>query len=530
MIIPAYTCYSVAASIDARGPHAAARATSIRDTLGIDPRDLRDVRLRTRAGRRQRESLRHPERAAAKSNRSRANAASSCSTTRRRRSARESTGAPSARFGDAGLYSFDKGKIICTIAGRHRRGARAEARRDASRGAARMLAKPAMLEVTHELGQTTRVRAVSASGRLRRASASCRSSASDAPCTRPATRSTRLGRLQAGVALTLLPRARRRSTAARVRNAARLAAALAGMPGIVLPPSVRPRRTRLRCASRCACATPAVASAVVAPSTPRASARPSPIRRRCADVPEVAQLLREPIRIHARSTRRSRLQIVTLPTHGYCPPDLAARVRACSIRGAAKAMLCLIHCDAFVTPRHRYAALLLRRSLWMLAARRLRGARDRRSCITACCPAGAGHLSPTKPSSCRPHVRASDALSCARHFRPLSSGRRLRACSRAGEPLPDMSCLVTFDDGWWDNFEHALPILRDRGVPAAVFVATDYIGSERCFWQERLNRLLFRAARQGGEPRPPGRTAHRRDRRCRRSRAAPPDARPRSAA
>jgi peptidoglycan/xylan/chitin deacetylase (PgdA/CDA1 family) len=70
-----------------------------------------------------------------------------------------------------------------------------------------------------------------------------------------------------------------------------------------------------------------------------------------------------------------------------------------------------------------------------------------------------------------------------------------------GEPLPDMSCLVTFDDGWRDNVEHALPILRATDMPATVFVAVDYIGSQTCFWQERLNRLLFRAARQGGEPR-----------------------------
>jgi peptidoglycan/xylan/chitin deacetylase (PgdA/CDA1 family) len=53
------------------------------------------------------------------------------------------------------------------------------------------------------------------------------------------------------------------------------------------------------------------------------------------------------------------------------------------------------------------------------------------------------------------------------------------------------TCVVTFDDGWYDNLEHALPILRRFDIPAVLFVATDYIGSGRCFWQERLARQLF---------------------------------------
>ena len=54
---------------------------------------------------------------------------------------------------------------------------------------------------------------------------------------------------------------------------------------------------------------------------------------------------------------------------------------------------------------------------------------------------------------------------------------------------------MTFDDGWYDNAEHALPVLERHGVPAVVFVATAYLGTSHTFWQERLTRLLFAAWR-----------------------------------
>jgi peptidoglycan/xylan/chitin deacetylase (PgdA/CDA1 family) len=51
-------------------------------------------------------------------------------------------------------------------------------------------------------------------------------------------------------------------------------------------------------------------------------------------------------------------------------------------------------------------------------------------------------------------------------------------------------CLITFDDGWYDNHDHALPLLERHRVPALIYVATDYVGSDKTFWQERLARML----------------------------------------
>jgi len=60
----------------------------------------------------------------------------------------------------------------------------------------------------------------------------------------------------------------------------------------------------------------------------------------------------------------------------------------------------------------------------------------------------------------------------------------------------DASCLITFDDGWRDNFTHALPILQRHSLPAVVFLPVNFIGGRRLFWQEQLTRLVFHAVMQ----------------------------------
>jgi peptidoglycan/xylan/chitin deacetylase (PgdA/CDA1 family) len=77
-----------------------------------------------------------------------------------------------------------------------------------------------------------------------------------------------------------------------------------------------------------------------------------------------------------------------------------------------------------------------------------------------------------------------------RHFEIVPLGTLLEGPAsgrRAGRPR----CVVTFDDGWRDNYDFALPILRRRGVPATIFLTTDFIGTERAFWHTELIALLL---------------------------------------
>lgn len=58
------------------------------------------------------------------------------------------------------------------------------------------------------------------------------------------------------------------------------------------------------------------------------------------------------------------------------------------------------------------------------------------------------------------------------------------------------SLLVTFDDGYRDNLELALPVLRKYGVPAAIYVTTGYIDRKiPSFWWFEQEALIRERAR-----------------------------------
>lgn len=47
-------------------------------------------------------------------------------------------------------------------------------------------------------------------------------------------------------------------------------------------------------------------------------------------------------------------------------------------------------------------------------------------------------------------------------------------------------CVLTFDDGWKDNYTRAYPWIREYGVPATIFLTTGFIGGEDAFWVEQV--------------------------------------------
>jgi peptidoglycan/xylan/chitin deacetylase (PgdA/CDA1 family) len=57
------------------------------------------------------------------------------------------------------------------------------------------------------------------------------------------------------------------------------------------------------------------------------------------------------------------------------------------------------------------------------------------------------------------------------------------------DKAPENAIVITFDDGYVDNFKLALPLLRSSDIPATIFVTTAYMGQDY-FWWEALE-LVF---------------------------------------
>lgn len=76
-----------------------------------------------------------------------------------------------------------------------------------------------------------------------------------------------------------------------------------------------------------------------------------------------------------------------------------------------------------------------------------------------------------------------------RHFEVLSFEDLIdRFCT--GRPLPPNAALVTFDDGYRDNYDLAYPILRRYDLPATIFLVTGLIDSTQRMWWDELAAIV----------------------------------------
>lgn len=63
-------------------------------------------------------------------------------------------------------------------------------------------------------------------------------------------------------------------------------------------------------------------------------------------------------------------------------------------------------------------------------------------------------------------------------------------CLTSGRPLPPRSIVITFDDGYQDNYRHALPILAKYRIPATIYLVSSTLTDGRVLWTSRLRQVL----------------------------------------
>jgi peptidoglycan/xylan/chitin deacetylase (PgdA/CDA1 family) len=58
------------------------------------------------------------------------------------------------------------------------------------------------------------------------------------------------------------------------------------------------------------------------------------------------------------------------------------------------------------------------------------------------------------------------------------------------KPCTDRYLLLTFDDGYADNFTEAYPLLKKHNIPAVFFIATDYVESNLVPWWDQVAYMV----------------------------------------
>ncbi|MFZ5979896.1 MAG: polysaccharide deacetylase family protein [Candidatus Zixiibacteriota bacterium] len=77
----------------------------------------------------------------------------------------------------------------------------------------------------------------------------------------------------------------------------------------------------------------------------------------------------------------------------------------------------------------------------------------------------------------------------AKYYRPVSLDDFVAGLT-AGKILPKKAVVITFDDGWRDNYTFAYPVLKKYAIPATIFLTTDFIDRRDLFWFVEAALLL----------------------------------------
>lgn len=90
-----------------------------------------------------------------------------------------------------------------------------------------------------------------------------------------------------------------------------------------------------------------------------------------------------------------------------------------------------------------------------------------------------------------PHMLAVSPKNFEAHIKYLKENFSILSFEDPWENRDSPAFVVTFDDGYLDNFDNALPILQKYDIPATIFVSTQNIDMDKEFWWDELERMLL---------------------------------------
>ena len=97
--------------------------------------------------------------------------------------------------------------------------------------------------------------------------------------------------------------------------------------------------------------------------------------------------------------------------------------------------------------------------------------------------------------SATPETFAEQLRAIQNHYR-VAGLDEVIAIAASGFSINEPLALITFDDGYRDNFEAAFPILKSLGLTATFFLPTAFYQRPKLFWWDHIAYALNRARRQ----------------------------------
>jgi peptidoglycan/xylan/chitin deacetylase (PgdA/CDA1 family) len=74
-------------------------------------------------------------------------------------------------------------------------------------------------------------------------------------------------------------------------------------------------------------------------------------------------------------------------------------------------------------------------------------------------------------------------------------------CLELGIPLPDRPVILSFDDGWGNQFTFAFPLLQKYGFTGTFFIVSGYLDHQNFMTTEQLKMMAAAGMTIGGHSR-----------------------------
>jgi peptidoglycan/xylan/chitin deacetylase (PgdA/CDA1 family) len=91
------------------------------------------------------------------------------------------------------------------------------------------------------------------------------------------------------------------------------------------------------------------------------------------------------------------------------------------------------------------------------------------------------------------HIPAHQFAAQMRHLRDscvVLSIDQVVALHQRGDPFPERAAVVSFDDGFENNYTVAAPILEEFGIPAVFYISSGIVNTDLMFWVDQIEDCI----------------------------------------